>query len=116
MGLFLPACIAGSSDVDARRALRARAFLRLGFAVLRSMARSIDDRTSFKFPPPNRDQPRQIYRRAVGPSARSTRPVDAAPTNSLSWLGRSCSAFHRVARHGLYNCSRGGSPMLKSVL
>src|SRR5262249_20239779 len=32
MGLFLPACIAGSSDVDARRALRARAFFWLGFA------------------------------------------------------------------------------------
>src|SRR5262249_53190399 len=56
------------------------------------------------------------YRRAVGSIARSTRPVDAAPTNSLSWLGRSCSAFHRVARHGFYNCSRGWSPMLKSVL
>src|SRR5262249_59322748 len=37
------------------------------------------------------------------------RPVDATAPNILSWLGRSCSAFHRAARHGLYSCSRGGA-------
>src|SRR5262245_4325523 len=35
------------------------------------------------------------------------RPVDAAAPNILSCLGRSCSAIHRAARHGLYSCSRG---------
>src|SRR5262249_55518037 len=66
-------------------------------------ARSLDDRTSFQFLAPKHDRPRQ---RAVGSIARST-PVEAAAPNSLSCLGRSCSAFHRVARHDLCNCARG---------
>src|SRR5215831_5271576 len=35
------------------------------------------------------------------------RPVDAAAPNILSCLGRSCSAVHRAARHGLYSCTTG---------
>src|SRR6266516_6096023 len=48
-------------------------------------ARSLDDRTSFKFTPPTRDQPGQIYRRAVGSIARSTRP--ATPRRRVAYLG-----------------------------
>src|SRR5262245_28361591 len=75
-------------------------------------ARSLDDRTSSQFLPPNRNRPTQ---RAVGSIARSTPPVGAAAPNSLSCLGRSClgrscSASHRVARHGLYDCSRRRPP------
>src|SRR5262245_16940686 len=67
-------------------------------------ARSLDDRTSFQFLAPKHDRPRQ---RAIGSIARSTRPVDAGSAEYLICLRRSCSAFHRVARHDLCNCSRG---------
>src|SRR5215472_1730089 len=80
MGFFLPACPAGLSDVEARRALRARVGSFGGASrCYGPWARSLDDRTSFKSPPPNRDQPRarlpgRLVRWTPAPADRRERP------------------------------------------
>src|SRR6266571_1170301 len=83
MGLFLPVGLAGSSDVDAR-ALRARAFFWLGFAVLRAMGtlpRRQDVRLS-SLRQPATNQGRYI-----------SEPSDRLPARLVRWTPRRRVAY-----------------------
>src|SRR5262245_64118860 len=78
MGFFLPACVTGLSDFDARRALRALALFWLGFMVLRAMG-TLPRRQGSS----NRNQPRHY----ISASRRIGSPL-LSPLNQLVSLAR----------------------------